>query len=309
MKRALSLMAVALLAGCATNTIKTAPPQGITYKVYFLGGQSNMEGFGYVADLPPELVGEQTAIPIYHGKTVEDGKPGGGAGLWQMLRPGHGTGFDTNGTSNSYSDRFGPELTFGTHMQALRPDERIAIIKFARGGTALVDGVSGYGSWDPDYTAGNGRNQYDNAQAAIRAALAQRDIDGDGLTDRLEPAGILWMQGEADAFDSATASEHYAKNLARLMALLRQELGNRDLPIVIAQIKDSGDSAETRVMAYSPRVQAEQARFADDDRCAVLIDDTKSFGFLPDGWHYRSENYITLGRSFANAIVRLERSC
>ncbi|MBX7483391.1 sialate O-acetylesterase [Qipengyuania sp. 6D47A] len=282
---------------------------GHVYELYFLGGQSNMEGFGYVAEIDPALRSTPDNVVIYHGKSVEDGKDGGGAGLWAPLKPGHGLGFDTDGTTNMLSDRFGPELTFAHSMSAAAPTARIAIVKFSRGGTGLIDGVSGFGSWDPDYTDANGRNQYDNALTAISEALRTRDVDGDGHADRLVPAGIVWMQGEADAFDNQPAAVNYAANLARLISLFRAALGDDDLPVVIGRIKDSGDTEETRVMTYSPVVRAQQKAFVEGDRCATLVTASDNFGFLPDGWHYRSQDYVTLGREFAAAMRELQTQC
>ena len=312
------LLAVATLAlgGCATVSVDMpvaaaeAPNEnpGQTYRVYFLGGQSNMEGFGFTDELSADLR-SPTPIPIFHGKTVGDGKPGGGVGTWTMLRPGQGTGFDADSRANTYSDRFGPELTFGREIGRLQPNQRIAIIKYARGGTGLIDGVSGYGSWDPDYTAENARNQYDNALTAIDRALTTRDIDGDGHRDTLVPAGIVWMQGEADAYDNEPAANNYANNLARLMRLLRAALKDDDLPVVIGRIRDSGDSEANRVMKFSPLVRAQQGVFVEDDACAALVTATDEVGFLGDGWHYLSNDYVTLGREFAKSMHQLEARC
>lgn len=301
------------LGGCAGGSkdaaMVAASAPGHVYKVYFLGGQSNMEGFGFENDLPADLREPYDYVPIFHGKTVEDGKPDGGVGIWATLRPGHGMGFDTDGSINTYSDRFGPELTFGREISRAFPAERVALIKYTRGGTGLIDGVSGFGSWDPDYAAGKGRNQYDNALTTIGEALRSRDVDGDGRIDTLVPAGIVWMQGEADAFDSVPASSNYATNLARLVGLLRAALHDDDLPIVIGRIRDSGDTAETRVMKFSPEVRAQQAVFVERDRCAALVTVSDDFGFLPDGWHYLSRDYLVLGQAFAESMAKLEARC
>lgn len=307
--RTFATAAIALLLASCAQSDEPQTAEGTVYKVYFLGGQSNMEGFGYSKDLPEGAAEDAAGVPIFHGKTLEDGKEGGGEGLWAFTRPGHGFGFDTDGSANSYSDRFGPELTFAGAMAGDDDGEKIAIIKFTRGGTALVNGVSGFGSWDPDYSEATGRNQLDYALSAIETALAAHDIDGDGVEDTLVPSGIVWMQGEADAFDNREASSNYAENLAGVMELFREALGDDDLPVVLGRIKDSGDTTETRVMGYSPVVQEQQAEFAADDRCAALVDDTKGFGFLEDGWHYRSEDYVVLGRAFAEAMQELESSC
>ena len=310
-RRIAAIAALATLAACSTQAPTATPTTGTVteYDLYFLGGQSNMDGYGYVSDLPGDDPGASANVMIFLGTTVEDGGTGGGAGLWAPLRPGYGTGFSSDGETNALSDRFGPELAFGRSLSANDPTRKIALIKYARGGTGLVDGVSGYGSWDPDYEGGNGLNQYDHALATIRNALHVRDIDGDGTQDRLNPAGIIWMQGEADAFDNLDAATNYDRNLARLMDLLRAALHTDDLPVVIGRIADSGDTAETRVMAYSPDVQAAQQRYVEADTCAALVGVTQDFKFLPDGWHYESQDYIRLGEAFAEAVTGLERTC
>jgi hypothetical protein len=236
-----------------------------------------------------------------------DGETGGGAGLWAPLRPGHGTGFRTDGGNNALSNRFGPELSFGQRLSEIAPGERIAIIKYARGGTALTHGVSGYGSWDPDYAIGNGLNQFDHALAAIHGAMRIADIDGDGVNDRLVPSGIIWMQGEADAYDNAAAAARYDRDLARLMGLLRAAMHRDDLPVVIGRIVDSGATPESRVMAFAPQVQEAQARYVAADACAALVTVTEDFAFLPDGWHYMSGDYLRLGDAFAEAVAAIQR--
>ncbi|NNU15321.1 hypothetical protein HK107_03145 [Parvularcula sp. ZS-1/3] len=282
---------------------------GDTYKVYYLGGQSNMDGFGFNEDLPPELVDGVPEVLIYHGDPDTDGTEVGGEGFWRALTPGHGIGYRSTADEVTLSARFGPELSFAGALKAGAPDSKIAIIKYSRGGTGLMDGVSGYGSWDPDGYQGGGPNQLDYALTTIGDALAVADIDGDGRVDRLEPAGIVWMQGEADAYDSAEASSQYAENLAELMGIIRGALGSSDIPIVLGQIKDSGDTPETRVMAFSPEVQAQQRAFAERDPCASVVTVTEGFSFLPDGWHYQSEDYLTLGRAFADRVLALELEC
>jgi hypothetical protein len=47
--------------------------QAKTYKLYYLGGQSNMDGYGYVTKLPAELQGPIAGVMIFHGNTAPDG--------------------------------------------------------------------------------------------------------------------------------------------------------------------------------------------------------------------------------------------
>lgn len=310
MMKLIRVLGVLVLSGiCACSAGTSNKKIGTTYDVYFLGGQSNMEGFGYVSKLPESMNKNFDEVMIFTGRNVADGEDGGGVGVWSYLEPGFGFEFSTDGKTNTLSDRFGPELSFARQMKALQPKRNVAIIKYSRGGTGLHIEASGYGSWDPDYNIGNGRNQYDNALTSISSALGQRDIDGDGLEDELIPKGLVWMQGEADAFDSLPAVQSYQSNLTRLMDLLRAALNSEELPVVIGLIKDSGDTEETRVMRYSPEIQQAQRDYTEEDRCAILVDVTRDFSFLEDGWHYVSEDYLRLGRAFADEIYKLQKSC
>jgi len=276
-----------------------------TYNLYFLGGQSNMEGFGYNSDLPEQLHSPQPEVLIFHGNDSPDDRPVDGRGIWASLRPGHGTGFSSNGRSNDYSDRFGPELTFGSRIAELEKDSRVAIIKYARGGSSLASGASPYGTWDPDYDGGNGINQYDHFLAAVRNALEASDVDGDGTPDSLIPAGIIWMQGEGDALHSAESARQYGENLARLMALMRGTFHTPDLPVVIGRISDSGRDTDGMMMDYGAIVRRAQADFVAADSNAALVTSTDGYDFLGDGWHYTGDGVIDLGREFAEAVHAL----
>ena len=278
------------------------------YRLYFLGGQSNMEGYGHVAELPAEMTGAVDGARIFNGRVAEDGQAGGGTGLWAPLEPGHGTGYVNDDEHQALSGRFGPELPFGRAMRALQPGARVALIKYAKGGSALLEGGSGYGNWEPDSELGGGINQYDHALATLRNALAVRDIDGDGEDDTLVPAGIVWMQGEADAYEDPVAARAYRANLKRMMDLLRAALRSDDLPVVLGRIVDSGRDEDGLLMDYSPVVQRAQAEYAAGDRCAALVDVGEGLGWTDD-WHYDTAGYLRLGRAFAGAMHRLQANC
>lgn len=289
--------------GCAT-----VAREGTAYKLYYLGGQSNMEGFGYSDELPESALKPSREVMIFVGQMALDNETHGGVGIWQRLQPGLGTGFKTDGVTNSLSDRFGPELFFGQVMAERSRDANIAIVKYALGGSGLAQGV-GYGNWHPDFSEGAGLNQYDHALETLRNALAHADIDGDGVADRLVPSGIVWMQGEADAFDSQAAADDYRANLERLMGLLRAALRVDDLPLVIGRITDSGMSEDGSVMDYIETVQRAQRDFVNSDSCAEYVTVTDDLGYLDDGWHYNTDGFIRLGTAFAEAMIRLEQRC
>ena len=279
------------------------------FKVYFLGGQSNMDGYGRVKELPKDLKGPVKGVMIFHGNTSADRTPVDGRGIWAELQPGHGVGFKSDGKTNSYSDRFGVALTFARKMKELDPKANIALIKYSRGGTSIdIGAAGGFGCWDPDFKAGEGKgkgiNQYDHFLATVRHALAVKDIDGDGEEDTLIPAGIVWMQGESDAAYTEEIAKKYQANLRRLMDLIRAAFRTDDLPVVIGRISDSKKNKGGAVWRFGDIVRTQQADYVKADGHAALVTSTDKYGYS-DPYHYDTAGYIDLGRQFAIALHKL----
>ena len=270
-------------------------------RVYFLGGQSNMDGHGFNKDLPDSLKSSFKNVWIFHGNPDLDGGKSGGLGIWEELKSGHGKGFTSDGKQNNLSNRFGIELSFAEKIQRLYPNQKIAIIKYAMGGTS-IDSIAArqYGSWDPYF---NGINQYDNFLTTARLALETFDIDKNGIEDKLIPRGIIWMQGESDALFEKSAINYY-DNLEQLLILFRAVFRQNDLPIVIGKISDSGKGANGKALKYADLVQYAQEKIANEDRRTTIVRNTKYYEFL-DAYHYTSLGYLDLGIKFAEAISRL----
>ena len=299
------LARIVLALACASTLAAT------DFHVYYLGGQSNMDGFGYVKELPHEIDEPVEGVWIFHGNMAPDGVAVDGRGIWAELRPGHGTGFQSDGKTNAYSDRFGVELTFARRMKELHPDRNIALIKYSRGGTSLDERAARqFGTWEPDFVGGprkaSGINQYDHFLATLRHAFAVADIDADGEADRLIPAGILWMQGESDAATTAEVARAYERNLKRLMDLIRAALRQDDLPIAIGRISDSGqDKRDGKMWNHGEVVRQAQQAFVDSDAAAAIVTSTDGYGYS-DPAHYDSAGYVDLGKKFAEALAKLE---
>lgn len=273
------------------------------YHLYYLGGQSNMDGYGKNAELPAELAAPVEGVRIFHGNQGKDGMSVDGRGLWSELKPGHGRGFTSDGTNNYYSDAFGPEMTFARELRKRFPDRNIAIVKYSRGGTSIdseAPAAVQFGCWDPDWEGGTGDgkgiNQYDHFLATLEMAKADPDIDDDGEPDRLIPAGIVWMQGESDANGTPEIAAEYDENLAELMEKIRAALGDDGLRIVIGRITD------WEVWTHGETLRAEQAAFVAADKNATLVTSTDDYG-NSDRWHYDTAGYIDLGKQFAEAMV------
>lgn len=274
------------------------------FRLFFLGGQSNMEGHGLNAELPDSLMATNEDVWIFHGNPAPDEDTNGGLGKWNILKPGNGAGFSSDGIDNHLSQKFGPELSFAKRLQELYPNDKIALIKYARGGSSIDSLIAReYGSWEIDYKGKNGINQFDHFLTTLRGALTFGDIDRNGVEDVFIPQGIIWMQGESDALNEQTALRYY-DNLKRLMDLIRASLRVDDLPVVIGKISDSYNEVDGKVWNYGELVQYAQEKYAAKDVKATIVRSTMYYNYS-DPYHYDSKGYIDLGIKFADAIYQL----
>jgi len=276
------------------------------FRLFYLGGQSNMSGFGKNVDLPKALKSDLKDVWIFQGNTALDGEKNGGEGIWEPMKPGHGNGFSSDGKKNNYSKRFGPELSFAKKMKELYPNDKIAIIKYSRSGSSIDSTAARqFGCWEPDFKSKNGINQYDHFLKTISNATEVLDIDQNGKLDKLIPSGIVWMQGESDAFEEEVALRYY-NNLKRLMDLIRATLRTDDLPIALGKISDSGNNEEEKVWQYGELVQYAQEKFALTDENTTIVRSTKAYKYS-DPYHYDSDAYIDFGIKLAEAIYHKKK--
>jgi hypothetical protein len=273
-------------------------------RLFYLGGQSNMEGGGINSELPDSITSHLKNVWIFHGNPAPDEDENGGLGIWAELSPGHGWEFTSDGKENKLSAYFGPELSFAKKLQEYYPNEKIAIIKYSRGGISIDSLAAGrWGSLEPDYRGKNGINQYDHFLRTVRLAFDDKDIDNNGIEDYLIPSGIIWMQGESDSYREEIA-HRYFDNLKRLMDLMRAALHQDDLPVVIGKISDSGNNEVGKVWMYGELVQYAQEKYVRTDRNAVIVRSTQDYNYS-DPYHYDSKGYIDLGEKFAEAVYLL----
>jgi hypothetical protein len=244
-------------------------------RVYLVGGQSNADGRASVAGLSPPLSDPLSSVPIYY----DDDFTADGA-RWQDLRPGmsEGYGQSTNGTS-----LFGPELAFGHSLHDSTPDEPMAIIKYAYGGTNLDV------QWNPGVGGEPRGLHFVNFLSTVQAGLAAMDP---GAVPVL--SGMIWMQGEADA-SSAVMSAGYEENLANLIAVIRDEFDAPYMPFVIGQI------ANAKPYAYGPQVQQAQYNVSRAVPHTAMVS-TSDLGLKSDNVHYDTSGQLALGQRMADAM-------
>lgn len=264
-----------LYAATAPDTSKPDPKR---IRVILLAGQSNALGHAVANELAPELFFPQQDVELCN--FFPDGKF-----LIGSLRPGL-----------SRSGSFGPEVSLGRwsadHYVKREPNTRIAIIKYARGGTNL------YSQWQAggdDTSAGDGPEYliFQDTVATGLAALAEKFPSAE-----LSIEGMAWMQGEADCIDSQ--APNYQANLTSFIADIRATYG-ADLPFVVGRLSVNQTNRQPGPLET---VRAAQTAVAEADPRVALVK-TDTFALLSDNLHFSTSGTLDMGRAFAENLAYL----
>lgn len=228
-------------------------------QVWLMAGQSNMIGWGTAAaDLPVELQQPQTNVKIFTGSS------------WNSLAPGFG-------------NTFGPEIGFGHDMAAAQPDVDVLLVKATFGLGNL------YNNWrSPNTGRGAAGEHYTNFMALANAALASRPD--------AQIAGMIWMQGEGDGYDTLTMATSYTDNLRLFVESVRNDFHLPNMPFVLGQISSSN------AWAYGGLIQQAQAAVAGSVHDCYMV--TTSDLPLSDNMHYTSQGQVVLGSRFAHEAMQ-----
>ncbi|MBN1511100.1 MAG: hypothetical protein JXB13_03725 [Phycisphaerae bacterium] len=227
-------------------------------RVFLLAGQSNMRGHGSNSELLPPYAEAQTNVALWN-RTV-----------WIDLAPGFGR------TTNE----FGPEVSFGYTVKRALPPDRIFLVKYAIGGTAL------YNDWAPP----DGR-QYTVFTNIAHAALANLDANGVDY----EISAMLWLQGESDAHEGQGAA--YEANLRHFISEMRSFFKVPDLPFYIARVRTYYGTAEQSGLVRTAQVVVAESTIN------VEWFDTDSYNPLINNGHYNTDGQISIGIDFANTYL------
>jgi len=197
------------------------------------------------------------------------------------------------------SHRMGPEIAFGHAIAKALPNENIRLVKYAANGTAL------YNDWAP--TSGP---QYISFMAATQEALANLEAN----LVPYEISGILWMQGESDAYEGEAAN--YETNLTNFITHMRTALGTPQLPFIIARVRDHfGGTLPPIIGSQTDPTQADIVRTAQvsvaDAMPYVTWFDTDTYAVVDpvtNPGHYGAKGQFDLGNDFAAAVLPLLRT-
>ncbi|MGA2052203.1 MAG: sialate O-acetylesterase, partial [Opitutales bacterium] len=183
--------------------------------VYLIAGQSNATGQGYLKNIPASFKINRHVLLFTSGSPHLNS--GAVPDAWIPLRQ-----------ASESPDRFGPELGFGNRIQELSPNHPIALIKHAQSGTNLYD------QWNPGANAADTANQGPQFRIFVQTVeLGLQGLRKLGYTPTLR--GMIWLQGENDAYDLATASQ-YGANLAHFIQRVREQFNAPGLVFVYGYV-------------------------------------------------------------------------
>lgn len=250
--------------------------------VWILGGQSNMEGIGNLADAPQPH-------PLVRAFFMRD--------EWGLAEEKlHYLSEAVDRVHNSYGDEPGrpskefmekgrkalvkgvsPGLVFGLEMLR-RTRVPQGLIPCAHGGTSMAQ-------WSPSLR--------DMGGASLYGAMMRRyEKLGQPI------AGILWYQGESDA--NREAARVYTPKMIELVSGVRRDMGLPNLPWIMVQL---GCHASTEEEGSWNSIQEQQRRLPDvihnlDVAPAIDLE-------LDDGIHIGGKAQHVLGRRLARLAARM----
>ncbi len=176
-------------------------------ELHMLAGQSNAQGYqGDAAKYPRDYSGLDRHILLWYDS------PGFGSSEGAWVRMGQQNGRFPRGY-------FGPEVAFSRALR--RKGKHPAIFKFSKHSTSLAK----------DWKAPGQNGLYDEMCRSLKTALAR--LEEKHPRSRVKLGSIIWIQGESDAADDASA-DAYETSLREMLTHLRTTvLKEPCLPVIL----------------------------------------------------------------------------
>lgn len=294
-----SLLLLCLSSSCAHTGSRDQSP---TRDLVLIAGQSNAVGFdAYASELPVDAADRDVMFWWRVGDPPPDDFDVTSGGKWAHLQSQpRGTPMETTtaeakaksprqyGNFKKPEGGFGPEIGLARELRT-RDGRPLAIVKAAFSGTSLMQ------DWNPDDAGPTGacyRALLSETKAALAAANAQ------GITLRLW--ALVWVQGESDA--TKAAAPEYAKNLAHLLARLREDLAAPQLLALVGVNTHFGNDKNL----FMPEVVAQQRALARMDSLSRYVDTEGAETLLPSQTHFTAKGTLEIGRRFAAELLAAE---
>jgi len=231
---------------------------------FLMLGQSNMSGRGLVSEVPAYT----NASRIFMFANDYTWK----AGAESVDNPANQVDICSKDTNAGA----GMGMAFANRLCTLFPSDEVGLIPCAMGSTGIRQ-------WRRLWTR---NNLYGSALSRAEAAKGSGTL-----------AGILWWQGEAETLDINQVNT-WSETFANIIANLRVDLGNLNLPVAFAQL----NTLQHPRHKYWQHMRKAQSTIY--GRNLVRID-TDGATFQSDNVHCTTAGYQTVGVRFADGIYPL----
>jgi iduronate 2-sulfatase len=273
------MRAVTWVIACAAGLACADAARADHFEVFVVAGQSNCDGRGKAAELTGPLATwakpQENVLVAYSCSKLRG--PVLASDGFKPLQPGWSVAPGKDKPTKLPSGTFGPEVSFGHGMAAHLKDKKVALIKFAEGGTSLAK------DWNPDVKD----RLYPAFLDFTKKSLKELKDKGHTYTLR----GMIWHQGESDA--GLTADE-YQKLLTAFIARVRTDLEVPELPFGVGEVFDNGKRDTVRAAQKATAEKVKGVFF-------VPADGLKTFD---GGTHFDAASQIELGERFAAGMAK-----
>lgn len=261
--------------------IAQTPESPKKIKVFFLAGQSNMEGRADATKIDPRdqerLSKAQKNVQLaYNSEPVSP---------LRAVEP-------SKEIAEIYKRKliFGPELFFGITLSEAWPDEKILLIKLAEGGTSL------HGCWHPEWSEDKAKVMGEEKESKLYHQLVNH-IDqtlSEYRKDEYEICAMLWVQGETDSGNKIAAAA-YGQNLQQFITKIRLDTHTATLPFLLFQVGHGKVVEGMRQTAQNLPNVLLLPQSQDPE--------TANYYSTMENGHYNSEGMKKLGERFAEVFI------
>lgn len=174
----------------------------------------------------------------------------------------------------------GPGRSFAIALVEKQPEVTIGLIPAAVGGSPIS-------SWEPGaLDQATNTHPYDDAMERARIAMQSGELKA-----------ILWHQGESDSNEER--APQYKEKLITLIARLRTDLGNEDLPVLLGQLGQFSEKPwdEWRRMVNDTHIEVAQE--VDD----VYFVSSEGLSHKGDTLHFSASAEREFGRRYARTYL------
>ncbi len=235
--------------------------------VFLLAGQSNMQGFGEIADYP--VLRDERIFNLATGQAEIAVEP---------LHHWHEHPYMPEGIG------LGLAMPFALEVLKVFPDITIGFVPSAIGGSSLDQ-------WMP------GNPHFERAVGLYERAKQQNP--------EVELAGILWHQGEADA-GSAETAQTYGERFMQMVAGFRERFHSPEAPVIAGETCRVPAGEETPYTQWRPVVTAQTQEAVGKLAKAAFVTSEELAGH-DGHTHFDTPSIREFGLRYAKAYLQIRK--